>query len=90
MNTQPNPTLRIAIIGGGAAGYFAAIEAKRTPSLAASTCKPHGLYCGAKYCEVIYLEVLGAGGRGAEATVLLGGRIRLDKIFTRNNILSKH
>lgn len=29
MNTQPNPTLRIAIIGGGAAGYFAAIEAKR-------------------------------------------------------------
>lgn len=29
MNTQPNPTLRIAIIGGRAAGYFAAIEAKR-------------------------------------------------------------
>ena len=28
MNTQPNPTLRIAIIGGGAAGYFAAIEPK--------------------------------------------------------------
>ena len=50
----------------------------------------HGLCCGAKYCEVIYLEVLGAGGRGAEATVLLGGRIRLDKIFTRNNILSNH
>ena len=24
-------------------------------------------------CEVIYLEVLGAGGRGAEATVLLEG-----------------
>ena len=44
MNTQPNPTLRIAIIGGGAAGYFAAIEAKRTPSLAASTCKPHGAW----------------------------------------------
>ena len=30
-------------------------------------------------CEVIYLEVLGAGGRGAEATVLLEGCIRLDK-----------
>ena len=30
-------------------------------------------------CEVIYLEVLGAGGRGAETTVLLGGCIRLDK-----------
>ena len=28
MNTQPNPTLRIAIIGSGAAGYFAAIEPK--------------------------------------------------------------
>ena len=24
-------------------------------------------------CEIIYLEVLGAGGRGAEATVLLEG-----------------
>ena len=36
--------IRIAIIGGGAAGYFAAIEAKRTPSLAASTCKPHGAW----------------------------------------------
>lgn len=44
MNTQPNPTLRIAIIGSGAAGYFAAIEAKRRPSLAASTCKPHGAW----------------------------------------------
>ena len=34
---------------------------------------------GNKICEVIYLKVLGAGGRGAEATVLLGGHIRLAK-----------
>ena len=35
-----------------------------------------------KICEVIYLEVLGVGGRGAEATVLLEGCIRLDKILS--------
>lgn len=29
MNMQPKRPLHIAIIGGGAAGYFAAIQAKR-------------------------------------------------------------
>ena len=30
---------------------------------------------------------LGAGGRGTEATVLLGGRIRLDKINNKTHII---
>ena len=36
--------------------------------------------------EVYYLEALGAGGRGTEATVLLGGRTVSIKMNTCNNI----
>ena len=42
--------------------------------------------------EVICLDVLGAGGRGTETTVLLGGRMRLDinelRVETQQNVIS--
>ena len=40
----------------------------------ASVPRPPNIKNEQSICEVFYLEALGAGGRGTEATVLLGGR----------------
>ncbi len=47
-------TLHIAIIGGGAAGFFAAIEASYLRRLQSAGCLDHGISGGTTYRRIAY------------------------------------